>query len=482
MSLEAFRKAGQQNSQPVVRAESLRLRDPPPQLTLRRHAAASNASSAMAHSEQLPSSQRGSSAAKGSSFRLVAGELKESFLMAMSAVAAHKLRSSLTLLGILVGVFSIIVVMTAMRVMQSKIEGELSQLGGQTFVVQKDPAIHIHGPRGWEKYWRRKRITYAQGLQLAARATLPVNIGMEQNFWAGQITSRFDKTPPEVQVFGETPGCFSAKNWIIDQGRALLPADIEGARDVCVLGAGLVRTLFPFGSAVGDHVKIDGINYQVVGILEPKGAMQGGDQDSFAVIPITTGFNRYGRAWRSVTLLVQARDSQSFGETMEQVRGILRTVRKVPPAEEDDFEMFSSDSLIEQFQSFTRVLRFGIAAVSSIAMLAAGIGIMNIMLVSVTERTREIGIRRAIGAKKRHIMAQFVLEAIVLCEVGGVAGVLLGIAGGNATAYFLKLPPVVPLDWAALGLFICSLVGLIFGTYPAYKAANLDPIESLRYE
>jgi putative ABC transport system permease protein len=144
--------------------------------------------------------------------------------------------------------------------------------------------------------------------------------------------------------------------------------------------------------------------------------------------------------------------------------------------------VFSNDSLIAQFNSFTLAVRLGVAVVSSISLLAAGIGIMNIMLVSVTERTREIGIRRAVGAKKRNIMTQFIMEAIVICQVGGVLGVLLGIAGGNATAYLLKLTPVIPLDWAALGLIICSIVGIVFGTYPAYKAANLDPIESLRYE
>jgi putative ABC transport system permease protein len=160
----------------------------------------------------------------------------------------------------------------------------------------------------------------------------------------------------------------------------------------------------------------------------------------------------------------------------------MRVLRKVPPGQEDDFEIFSNDSLIAQFNSFTMAVRMGVSLVSSISLLAAGIGIMNIMLVSVTERTREIGIRRAIGAKKRNIMTQFIMEAVVLCEVGGAIGVVLGILGGNATAYFLKLPPVVPFDWIIIGLFICSVVGIVFGTYPAFKAANLDPIESLRYE
>jgi putative ABC transport system permease protein len=159
--------------------------------------------------------------------------------------------------------------------------------------------------------------------------------------------------------------------------------------------------------------------------------MRGGDQDYFAVIPITTGLNRYGRIWQSLSIFVQARDAGQLRGHREQVRGILRAIRKVPPGAEDDFEIFSNDSLISQFDNFTRTVRLGVAAVSSIALLAAGIGIMNIMLVSVTERTREIGVRRAIGAKKRNILTQFVLEAIVLCELGGCVGMALGVLGGT---------------------------------------------------
>jgi putative ABC transport system permease protein len=233
---------------------------------------------------------------------------------------------------------------------------------------------------------------------------------------------------------------------------------------------------------VGERLKLNGINYTVVGVLEPRGGSLGGDQDNFAIVPITTGLNRFGRWNRSLNILVQAREQASYDDTVEQTRGIMRVLRKVPPGKEDDFEIFSNDSLIAQFNSFTMAVRLGVSVVSSIALLAAGIGIMNIMLVSVTERTREIGIRRAVGAKRRNIMTQFIMEAVVLCEVGGVMGVVCGILGGNATAYFLKLSPVIPVDWIILGLLICSVVGIIFGTYPAYKAANLDPIESLRYE
>jgi len=409
-------------------------------------------------------------------------EARESFSMAMSALAAHTLRSALTLLGVLVGVFSIIVVMTAMRVMESSIERQLSSLGSQTFMIRKWPGTYFGMSSGdFEKYWRRKNVTMEQGKRLQDKATLPASIGMETSFWSGQIQTRYKSSAPNVQLYGETPGSFPAHNWNLAEGRLLVDADVDSARNVCVLGSGLATNIFPNSSAVGEQVKIDGINYTVIGVLESRGSALGSDQDNFAVVPITTGMNRYGR-WRSLNLLVQARDAASYDATLEEARGAMRVIRKVRPGQEEDFEIASNDSMIEQFNSFTRDVRIGVAVVSSIALLAAGIGIMNIMLVSVTERTREIGIRRAIGAKKRNIMAQFIMEAIVLCEVGGVIGVGMGILGGNATAYLLKLPPVIPVDWVIIGLAICSVVGIVFGTYPAWKAANLDPIESLRYE
>jgi putative ABC transport system permease protein len=416
------------------------------------------------------------------SLSVFSGELRESFYMAIGAVVAHKLRSALTLLGVLVGVFSIIVVMTAMRASQQQIESDLSELGGQTFMVNTWPQVNFDGDR--QKYWRRKRINVQQGLEVARRATLALNVGLEDGgLSAGPMSSRYSKGPPTVWLTGESPGSFPAKNWTLAEGRALLESDIDSQRDVCVLGNSLAKDLFPFGSPLGEQVNFNGAKYTVVGVLESKGSMEGGQQDNFALIPITTGIARYeDKRWLNLSILVQARAPAELDDTVDQVRGIMRQVRKVPPGEPDDFEIISDDSMIEQMKSFTSKLRIGIAMISSVALIAAGIGIMNIMLVSVTERTREIGIRRAIGAKKRSIMAQFIMEAVVLCELGGAAGVVLGVTGGDIIAHFLHLPKVFPLDWILIGLGICSLVGIIFGTYPAYKAANLDPIESLRYE
>jgi putative ABC transport system permease protein len=370
--------------------------------------------------------------------------------------------------------------MTAMRAMQNNVEKELGSLGSKTFIIQRMPGAYFGGPEGFMKFLRRKEITFAQALAFKKKADFAPYVGLQASLFNSDLVSRFATTPPNVSIEGVTPAVFAASNWSITDGRPLLDADVDSARDVCVLSDDVAKTLFPRGAPVGQRVKVSAISYTVVGVFQRVSSSDG--VKAAAVIPITTGLNRYGRR-REISILVQAAEPAAFEETMEQSRGLLRSIRKVPPGEEDDFEMLSSDSMIAQFEKVTFAVRTGLALVSSIALVAAGVGIMNIMLVSVTERTREIGVRRAIGAKKRNIMTQFIIEAIVLCEIGGVLGVALGMAGANALAiYLLKLPPAFPVDWAIIGLVICSLIGVIFGSYPAYKAAHLDPIESLRYE
>ena len=258
-------------------------------------------------------------------------ELRESFSMALNALTAHKLRSALTLLGVLIGVFSIIVVMTAMRVLERNIETNLSQLGGQTFAIQKWPEVQFGNRSDWEKYWRRKNITIEQGQTVAEKATLAAAVGVEGHFWGGGIQTRYTKTAPTVQLLGETPGSFLAHNWIPEEGRILDDSDVDNARDVCVLGSALAKTVFPFGSAVGEELKINGIHYAVVGVLASKGASLGGNQDNFAVVPLTTALDRYGLRWTGLSILVQARSAASYADCEEQVRGILRAARKVRP-------------------------------------------------------------------------------------------------------------------------------------------------------
>jgi putative ABC transport system permease protein len=180
--------------------------------------------------------------------------------------------------------------------------------------------------------------------------------------------------------------------------------------------------------------------------------------------------------------MIQAKSRELFDDAIEEARSILRAARSVPPGEEDDFSYFSNDSLIQQFNEFTFYVRLGVLVVASIALVAAGVGIMNIMLVSVTERTREIGIRKAIGAQRTDVLSQFMVEAIILCQVGGVTGIVLGVLAGNVVGILLEVPAVIPWEWVGIGLAACTSVGLVFGVYPAWKASDLDPIEALRYE
>jgi len=400
--------------------------------------------------------------------------------MALAAIKSNKLRSILTLLGIVIGVFSIIAVTTAMRVLQNSIETELNSLGSNVFVVQKFPAFGVHGPAEWAKYRNRKDLTYEQALQVKQRATLAKSVGVLADKFGKIVEYQDQKTNPNVSLYGVTPDIFPAQNWNIAEGRAISQSDLETGRLVCVLDPNLVKTLFPHSDPLGAEVQLDGIGYRVVGAIKDQGNVLGGGQP-YMVVPITTFFARYGKE-RSLDIYVQALTQKDLSAAQEQVEGILRAVRKVPPGKDDDFEMVSNESMIGQFNSITFYVRIGAIVVSAIALLAAGVGIMNIMLVGVTERTREIGVRKSVGATKRNILTQFLLEAIVLCEVGGVVGVLLGLIGGNLAALALHLQAAFPLDWAIIGLVVCSLVGIIFGVYPAYKAASVDPIESLRYE
>lgn len=409
-------------------------------------------------------------------------ELKEAFMMALNAIRAHKLRSILTLLGIVVGVFSIIAVMTAMGVLRNSIESGLTQLGAHTFQIQKYPSFSS-GPRDRARFRNRKHITFEQGLMVKQKTTLAQAVGLEAWEFGNKTVKALsgEQTNPNVFLAGEDLEGFVTNNWMIGDGRLFTEDELASGRNVIILGMDVVKKIFPRTDPIGQKVRIDGHEYAVIGTIERKGQRLGGSPDNFAAVPLTTFFRVYGKD-RSIHIMVQAFNADAYDDCVEQVRGILRMVRKVPPGVEDDFWVFSNDSLIQQFNEVTYYVRIGIIVISFIALVAAGVGIMNIMLVSVTERTREIGIRKAVGARKNNILSQFILEAIVLCELGGILGVLLGIGGGNIVAALLEIPAIIPYDWAAIGLFACSIVGIIFGVYPAWKAANLDPIESLRYE
>jgi putative ABC transport system permease protein len=406
-------------------------------------------------------------------------KFSEIFKMSLTAIRSNKLRSALTLLGIIVGVFSIIGVMTAVQVLQNSIESGLSNLGSNTFQIQKE--LVIANRSQWLKAMKRKDLRYPQGLVVRERMTLAQSVALES--WKGGQIIQFGslKTNPSVDVGGEEPEGITTNNWTIKEGRSFNDDDIRYSSFVAILGDDVVKKIFPRGGALGNEIRIGDDRYRVIGTFDPKGASLGGNTDNRVIIPLSTFLNFYGKL-RSIHIMIKAKNAEVYEDCVEEARMILRTIRNVAPGDEDDFTIFSNDSLISTFNDFTLYVKLGVGFMSFISLLAAGIGIMNIMLVSVTERTREIGIRKALGARKSNILSQFITEAVVLCEIGGVIGVLLGVLGGNLAALAFSFPPVFPIDWALIGIAITSFVGIVFGVYPAWKAANLDPIESLRYE
>jgi len=407
--------------------------------------------------------------------------IKESFRMAIESIRQNKLRSVLTLLGISIGVFSVIGVMTAIRTLESSVNSQLDIFGTNTFMIQKSPAIRIH-TGGEDKIRKRKNIRFAHYEELKQRAKLPLRVSVADGTGERNIRYKKNRLKKTTELVGvDEWGLRSYKTYLAD-GRNFMADDIRFSRNVTILGADIVDILFPFEDPLGKEIQIKGLNYTVIGVTERKGQAFGQSQDYFVMIPITVYIQRFSHRWTSLGINIEAESSEMYEKTMDEVIGLMRVIRKVPPEEENDFAVISNEELMETFAGFTGGIKLFAGAVSVIALLVAGIGIMNIMLVSVTERIKEIGIRKAIGATKRDIMTQFLMEAIFLSQFGGVVGVIMGIAGGNLMAILLKVPAVVPMDWAFYGMAVCSLIGIGFGIYPAWRAANLDPIESLRFE
>ena len=402
------------------------------------------------------------------------------FFVSLESIRTNKLRTMLTILGIVVGIFSIIVIMTIITMLQTTIEEGMQFLSKNTFEIRKFPAIMSHGD--WEKFRNRKDITLDDFYRFQDMMKNVRALGAYEASWGKIIKYGSRETNPNSNIVGVTQQVYQTLNLEIETGREFRDYDIEYANHVCVLGNYIVEKIFYNIDPIGKEVRVDGKPYTVIGTLKKKPDIFGETQDNYIVIPITTYQSIYGRNHSDVDITVMANSKENYEATIEAAIGYMRTIRKVPPGQENDFEIFSNESVMNQINDITGGVKIGAMVVSIIALIAAGVGIMNIMLVSVTERTREIGIRKAVGAKKKNILLQFLFEAVVLCLIGGLLGIILGVGVGNFAGSYLTDTTVIPYDWVAIGLTLCVIVGVIFGTYPAYKAANLDPIEALRYE
>jgi putative ABC transport system permease protein len=373
--------------------------------------------------------------------------------------------------------------MTAIGALQGSIESGLNILGSNIFQFAKTPINFNAAGKNQTKYENRPNITYAEGMHYAR---LMEGIAQEvclKSFDQGkQAVYNGVKTPPSIIIAGTNKGFLATNAYTIDYGRNLNEDDVEYARRVVVVGKRVEQRLFPHESPIGKVIRLSGHTYTVIGVFAEKGTAFGISQDDIAILPITRFFEDFGSAKRTVNIATQSLSQQLYNRTFDRAIGAMRAARSLRADQPNDFEIYTNDSLKSAFVSVAGIVSIGAFVVSLIALLAAGIGIMNIMLVSVTERTKEIGVRKSIGARSRDILRQFLTEAVFISEAGGILGIVLGVIGGNTLAYLLKVDLIFPWGWAVAGLLVCSVIGIGFGFYPAYRAARLDPIEALRYE
>ncbi len=404
----------------------------------------------------------------------------ETIVLAFASLKANKLRSALTMLGIAIGIFTVIGVMTAVSGVKSKIQDGLNVLGANSLQVSKFPLVNFSDPR--ERFGNRPDIRYRQAIRFKELMTDTARVSLIVNRGGRRVQHGQEDTNPNVGFIGTDENYLTSYSYEVGAGRPISVDDVNFARSVCLIGEDVRKKLFPNKEAVGEMIRIDGNSLTVIGVLAAKGSSFGQSQDNIVVAPISRWFNAYGRTGRSISINVQAPAGDDLDAVHEQTIGMMRLVRGLLPEDANDFDTTTNDSLIKTFDQALNTVAIGAFVISAIALLAAGVGVMNIMLVSVTERTREIGIRKSLGARKKTILTQFLLEAVTLSLFGGIAGILLGIGGGNLAGQLLSAAVVFPVGWATAGLIVCSGIGVGFGLYPAWKAASLDPIEALRYE
>jgi putative ABC transport system permease protein len=332
-----------------------------------------------------------------------------------------------------------------------------------------------------KKYQNRRNVTYRQALryyELMQGDAAEICLKCFGRDLKGQAVYNGVKTTPSLTVVGTNRSFLTANAYTLGYGRNLTDEDVDLARNVIVIGKMIEKRLFPHESPIGKVIRMSGHTYTVIGVLAEKGTSFGQSQDDICLMPITRFFENYGEANRTVNIATQPFSTELYNRTLDKGISAMRIARGLHANQENDFEIYTNDSLKSAFASVAGVVRIGAFVISFIALVAAGIGIMNIMLVSVTERTKEIGVRKSIGARSRDIMRQFLTEAVLISEVGGVMGIILGVIGGDLLAMWLKADLIFPFGWAIAGLLVCSGIGIGFGLYPAYRAASLDPIDA----
>ncbi|HYK02026.1 MAG TPA: ABC transporter permease [Thermoanaerobaculia bacterium] len=412
---------------------------------------------------------------------------RENVRFARIALAAHKLRSSLTILGIVIGVGTVISMVSIIEGFNNSIVKNFQAFGATLVQFQKfDPRF---GPGDRDESQRmRKNLTYEDAEALKRLCPSMLAVSPERYTYSGEGPSldlhyEGEEATPDL-LAGTTNDYPAANNHFVGEGRFFTESDVQRSAAVTVIGHSIAEALFPWSDPIGKQVTIAGRKYVVVGVMEKQGATMFESTDSHAYLPLTTFDSHFPQVKRErgVNIATVPKKPEWVDRIIEEGTTVLRARRKVPFNKPNDFGIMTPDKLIGNFRAITGGITLAMIFISSIALLVGGIGVMNIMLVSVTERTREIGIRKAIGATRRDIVQQFLIEAMTLSGIGGIIGIAIGLGIAAIVRAMEWLPTTTPIWSIVVGFAVSVSIGLFFGIYPAYKAARLDPVDALRYE
>jgi putative ABC transport system permease protein len=408
---------------------------------------------------------------------------REVFRMAIDSLRSHKLRSFLTILGIVIGVMTVIGMVSIIQGLNKSFLSELQSAGSDMIVIRKNEGIQMG--RMSEEERTRKDLTFedAQAIEKGAPLVRAVAVSIYVSpFEAIEVKYQNAKSDNAMVLGMNDKWPVVMSLYLPRLGRFITEAEVSRNTRVCVLGSELADVLFPMTNPVGKEIRVGPEAFTVIGVLAKRGQMFGQSRDNFVGLPITTLMKYFRYEKDGLEIMAAPRQPDTLGETIEQISSVLRQRRKVPYGKPNDFSVMTQDTLVDLYNQLTGAAYLVMIVISSIGLLVGGIGVMNIMLVSVKERTREIGIRKAIGARSGDIMKQFLIEAVFLTGTGGLIGVLAGFGIALIVKAATPLPAEVSPWSVVLGLSVSAAIGLFFGIFPAQKAAHMDPIEALRYE
>ena len=407
--------------------------------------------------------------------------LKENISIALTSIRGNRLRTALTALIIAIGIMALVGILTAIEGIKQNTNKAFAGLGANSFTIENQGADLNFGPGGIDKI--DPAITYDQAARFTSAFKMPALVSINLSVSGTAIVKyKNHKTNPNISVTGTNDNYLLTSGYKLAFGRNFSSTELEHAENVVIVGDEIKTQLFKNEDPINKHIYIGNNDFRVIGIFAHKGSSLGLGGDKFCIIPVLKARQIDSTANASYAISIMATNGQQINATVDEATSLFRNMRDLSVKQPNNFEINRSDSIQHQLDDQMAYLTIGGLSIGIITLIGAAIGLMNIMLVSVTERTREIGLRKAIGATPAIIRKQFLIEAIVICLIGGAAGILLGIAAGNLMVILIKGSFVMPWAWITIAIIVCTGIGLISGFYPAKKASKLDPVEALRYE